>query len=71
MFPDSMDLQRKSQKSVIPVSFWFLSLGGSLLLLVYAIHLKDPVFIIGQTMGNLIYARNLILIKGSPINSVD
>jgi lipid-A-disaccharide synthase-like uncharacterized protein len=53
----------RAKKSIIPVSFWYLSLAGSLTLLLYAIHRQDPVFIVGQTMGNVIYARNLILIK--------
>lgn len=52
----------KEKKSVIPVAFWYFSLGGSIILLTYAIHRKDPVFILGQSMGFLIYARNLILI---------
>ena len=49
----------KEKKSVIPVSFWYFSLGGSALLLVYAIIRNDPVFIVGQAMGFLIYIRNL------------
>ncbi len=48
--------------SVIPISFWYLSLAGGLGLLVYAIHIKDPVFILGQAGGLFIYARNLALI---------
>jgi lipid-A-disaccharide synthase-like uncharacterized protein len=52
----------RAKRSVIPVAFWYFSLGGSLLLLLYAIHRRDPVFILGQTMGNVIYARNLVLI---------
>lgn len=50
------------KKSVIPTSFWYFSLGGSLILLTYAIYRKDPVFILGQSLGFVIYARNLILI---------
>ncbi|MDB4349395.1 lipid-A-disaccharide synthase N-terminal domain-containing protein [Omnitrophica bacterium] len=50
------------KKSVIPVSFWYFSLGGAAILLIYAIHRKDPVFILGQSLGFLIYTRNLILI---------
>ena len=50
------------KKSVIPHSFWYFSLAGSLILLTYAIHKKDPVFILGQSMGFLIYTRNLVLI---------
>jgi lipid-A-disaccharide synthase-like uncharacterized protein len=49
-------------RSVIPVSFWFLSLGGGFLLLAYAIYRRDPVFILGQSTGALIYSRNLYLI---------
>ncbi|MBU1702260.1 MAG: lipid-A-disaccharide synthase N-terminal domain-containing protein [Candidatus Eisenbacteria bacterium] len=49
-------------ESVIPVGFWYLSLGGSLILLCYAIHRTDPVFILGQAFGSFIYIRNLILI---------
>jgi len=52
----------KQKKSVIPVGFWFFSIGGSLLLLTYAIHREDPVFILGQSAGLLIYIRNLQLI---------
>ncbi len=52
----------KKKKSVIPISFWYFSLGGSFLLLAYALHRKDPVFILGQSMGFVIYIRNLVLI---------
>lgn len=52
----------KEQRSVIPISFWYFSLGGSFLLLAYALHRQDPVFIVGQSMGFIIYIRNLILI---------
>jgi lipid-A-disaccharide synthase-like uncharacterized protein len=44
---------------VIPRSFWFLSLSGGLVLLLYSIHRKDPVFIVGQATGLFIYSRNL------------
>lgn len=51
----------KAGKSVMPMSFWYLSLAGGLLLLVYSVHLHDPVFIIGQSTGAFIYLRNLYL----------
>jgi len=51
------------RKSVIPLAFWFLSLAGSLVLLTYAIHRRDPVFILGQSAGFIIYTRNLVLIR--------
>lgn len=57
-------LVSESQKrSVIPLSFWYLSLAGSAILLIYAIHLSDPVFILGQSTGSFIYLRNLWLIR--------
>lgn len=52
----------RAKRSIIPVSFWFLSLGGGLLLLMYAIYRRDPVFILGQSSGVLVYSRNLYLI---------
>mgnify|MGYP001220803357 FL=1 len=52
-----------NKKSVIPTAFWFFSILGGLTLLVYAIHRKDPVFIIGQSAGLLIYARNIYFIN--------
>lgn len=53
----------KAGKSVVPFSFWLFSLGGSLLLLTYAIYRKDPIFILGQAPNILIYSRNIWLIK--------
>lgn len=52
----------KHKKSVIPITFWYFSIAGSLVLLVYAIHKRDPVFTLGQSFGVLIYARNLYFI---------
>lgn len=52
----------KQKKSVVPVAFWYFSLAGGLMLLAYAIHRRDPVIILGQMVGVLIYARNLRLI---------
>jgi len=49
----------KQNRMVIPIAFWFFSIGGGLLLLVYAIHRRDPVFIAGQAFGVFVYARNL------------
>ena len=49
-------------RSVIPVAFWYCSLGGGVVLLAYAVHKMDPVFITGQGMGLFVYARNLYLI---------
>ena len=52
----------QKKQSYIPVSFWYLSLGGGLLLLAYAILRRDPVFIVGQSLGIIVYLRNLALI---------
>ncbi len=53
----------KAKRSVVPVAFWFFSLGGGFLLFIYAIQREDPVFIAGQGLGLLIYIRNLALIR--------
>jgi lipid-A-disaccharide synthase-like uncharacterized protein len=50
-------------ESVVPIAFWYLSLGGGLVLLFYAIHRRDPVFALGQATGVFIYLRNLQLIR--------
>jgi lipid-A-disaccharide synthase-like uncharacterized protein len=52
----------RKKRSVIPVAFWYLSLGGSAILLVYSIHIADPVFILAYSLNSLIYIRNLMLI---------
>lgn len=52
----------RAGRSVVPIAFWFFSLAGGSLLLVYAIQRQDPVFIVGQGMGLFIYIRNLWLI---------
>ena len=53
----------RRKESVIPVSFWFFSIGGGTTLLIYAIYRQDPVFILGQGAGLLVYLRNLYLIR--------
>jgi lipid-A-disaccharide synthase-like uncharacterized protein len=55
-------VSEKNGKSTIPIAFWYLSIIGGAGLLVYSIHIKDPIFIFGQSMGILIYVRNLIMI---------
>jgi len=53
----------RRRRSVIPVSFWYLSIAGALVLLAYALHRRDPVFVAGQVLGMGIYLRNLYLIR--------
>ena len=56
-------VSEKHKRSIIPVSFWWFSIGGSAVLLAYAIRRADPVFILGQGSGFFIYMRNLWLIR--------
>jgi len=51
--------------SVVPVFFWYASIAGGAILLTYAIYRKDPVFIVGQATGIVVYARNLVLLRRS------
>ena len=53
----------RRKESVIPISFWFFSIGGGLTLLIYATYRLDPVFILGQGAGLFVYCRNLLLIR--------
>ncbi len=53
--------ERKGE-STIPLAFWYCSIGGAMVLLTYAIYKEDPVFIVGQSLGSIVYVRNLILI---------
>lgn len=55
-------VSERRKESVIPLAFWYLSLGGSLILLAYALYRQDLVFILGQSTGSFIYVRNLMLI---------
>jgi len=56
-------MSERKGRSVVPVHFWFLSLGGSAILLTYAIYRLDPVFIVGQAFGGVVYVRNLMLLR--------
>ncbi|MGA8615591.1 MAG: lipid-A-disaccharide synthase N-terminal domain-containing protein [Xanthobacteraceae bacterium] len=52
----------RAGRSVIPLAFWLFSIGGGLLLLVYALYRRDPVFIAGQAFGVFVYLRNLYFV---------
>jgi lipid-A-disaccharide synthase-like uncharacterized protein len=54
----------RQRQSVMPVQFWYFSIAGAVILLAYALHRRDPVFIIGQVGGLFVYARNLYFILG-------
>ncbi len=53
----------RRHESVVPVVFWWLSLAGGGFLLAYALHRADPVFIVGQAAGIVVYTRNLMLLR--------
>jgi len=59
----------RERRSVMPVSFWYLSILGALVLLAYAVYRHDPVFVAGQILGVGIYLRNLHLIRGEQARS--
>ena len=52
----------RARRSIVPETFWYFSFLGGAMLLAYAIYRVDPVFILGQAMGLLIYARNIQMI---------
>jgi lipid-A-disaccharide synthase-like uncharacterized protein len=56
-------VSERMRQSVVPVQFWYFSLVGGVVLLAYAVYRMDPVFILGQASGLVIYARNLYLIN--------
>jgi lipid-A-disaccharide synthase-like uncharacterized protein len=53
----------RARRSVVPVLFWYFSLGGGITLFVYAVYREDPVFMLGQGLGLFVYVRNLWLIR--------
>ena len=54
----------KRGRSYVPVAFWYLSLAGGVMLFLYAYFRRDPVIMLGQALGIVIYVRNLALIYG-------
>ena len=61
----------RARRSIVPRAFWYFSLAGSLVLLTYALHRMDPVFIVGQASGLAIYLRNLHLLDAERRRSVN
>ncbi len=53
----------RARRSIVPETFWYFSLAGGAMLFAYAIYRLDPVFMLGQGMGLLIYARNIHFIR--------
>jgi lipid-A-disaccharide synthase-like uncharacterized protein len=64
----------RAGKSVVPMAFWFFSIGGGLMTLLYGIVKREPVIIVGQLLANIIYVRNVMLIwknRGSGSQTLD
>ncbi len=56
----------RRKQSIVPRAFWYFSVAGGALLLAYAIHRRDPVFIVGQGAGLIVYLRNVQLLRAKP-----
>jgi lipid-A-disaccharide synthase-like uncharacterized protein len=52
----------RAGKSVMPLAFWFFSMAGGLMTLVYGLVRREPIIIMGQILAVFIYVRNLMLI---------
>ena len=64
----------RAGRSVIPIAFWFFSMGGGLMTLVYGVAKREPVIILGQSLATIIYIRNIMLIvrnRGSASRTLD
>ncbi|MES2528812.1 MAG: lipid-A-disaccharide synthase N-terminal domain-containing protein [Bdellovibrionota bacterium] len=59
----------KQKQSVIPVAFWYFSLAGGILILIYSISIGDIVFTAGSSLNLIIYLRNLVLINKAKVAS--
>jgi lipid-A-disaccharide synthase-like uncharacterized protein len=59
-------VSERRRESVIPIAFWYFSIGGGILLFAYSLYRMDPVFIMGQSLGMVVYVRNLYLIFARP-----
>ncbi|MGR3712651.1 MAG: lipid-A-disaccharide synthase N-terminal domain-containing protein [Shimia sp.] len=53
----------RAGRSTVPLAFWYFSIAGALILFTYAVYRQDPVFILGQSFGIVVYTRNLWLIR--------
>lgn len=56
-------ISEKAKKSIIPIQFWYLSIAGSLMILIYSLNRQDVVFITASILNIFIYLRNLMLVK--------
>lgn len=56
---------RRKNESMLPLGFWLISLSGSLIIVAYALYRRDPVLILGQSTGLIVYCRNIYILKKS------
>ena len=64
----------RAGQSVVPMAFWFFSMGGGLMTLIYGVAKREPVIILGQGLATIIYIRNIMLIvknRGKRTQSLD
>lgn len=52
----------RAGRSIVPLAFWWFSIGGGVLLFVYSLYRRDPVYIAGQGLGLFVYLRNLYFV---------
>lgn len=55
-------ISERKKKSTVPISFWWISILGTILITIYSVHIKDVVFTIASLLSFVIYIRNLMLI---------
>lgn len=64
-------VSEREGRSIVPTIFWYISIAGGVVLLSYAIYRADPVFILGQAAGSLVYVRNIYFIHREKPTLVD
>lgn len=60
-------VSERKKESIIPISFWYLSIVGTVMILIYSYVRRDAVFIVASLLNSLIYIRNIYLIKQKQI----
>lgn len=53
----------RAGRSVVPLAFWYFSIGGGMMTLIYGLVKREPIIIVGQLFANLVYIRNVVLVK--------
>jgi lipid-A-disaccharide synthase-like uncharacterized protein len=64
----------RAGQSVVPMAFWFFSMGGGLMTLIYGVVKREPVIILGQGLATFVYVRNIMLIvknRGKQTQTLD